>query len=156
MSPEQQLAAWALAVIAPFCLNAFFNRHPDAVGLSAMMIVGWGFQRVCWTIWTPPEAMQFYPIMDAAFGLTALGAWSTQKSVWKLVLSLLFVIQCSLHASFWLSPATASLLRYIAINNILFALELSVVASPGVGSALAILARHRGARSAWLRPHAGP
>lgn len=156
MTYDQQLALWMLAVILPFCINGFFNRHPDAIGLSAMLVVGWGFERVCWVIWTPPEAMQFYPVIDAAFGLAALTAWMSQPRPWKFLLAMLFIFQCALHASFWISPDSGNVYRYLVLNNITFALELCVAASPGVGSALAGLGRIWGTHHSGARPHASP
>lgn len=156
MDAQLQTALWMVAVLAPFALNSFFGRRPDAVGLSGMLVIGWGLQRVCWALWTPPEALQFYPVMDAAFGLTTFYAWLTVRRRWKLALTALFIFQCALHSAFWMGwPATSSLLRYIELNNIAFALELCIVASPGVID----VARHFVFRlpvRPQLRGHAGP
>lgn len=156
MTPEQQVAVWFLATLLPFCVNGFFGQRPDAVGASAMMIIGWGFQRVCWAIWSPPEALQLYPLIDLAFGMTMLGAWGSEKRAWKLILGVLFLVQCALHASFWFHPVAGSLLRYLGLNNMLYALELCVAASPGVGSALAVLLGDWGGHHPHARPHPGP
>lgn len=167
MSAQAQTALWAVAVLLPFALNAWVGKRPDAIGLSGMLIIGWGFQRVCWAIWTPPEAMQFYPLMDAAFGLTALSAWITARRFWKLVLACVFATQCALHAAFWLGwenaflflvgqPTSASaLLRYIQLNNVAFALELCIVAWPGGLDVARSLVSGLPAR-AWHRHHASP
>ena len=158
MAPEQQIALWFVATILPFCINGFWGRRPDALGLSGMLIIGWCFQRVCWVIWTPPEAMQFYPVMDVAFGMTALLAWVTERAWWKLALAGTFLFQCCLHAAFWLAYPTvwANVIRYEAVLNISYAVELSLVAAPGVGDALAILARYLLSHRSGPRFHTSP
>lgn len=141
MSADLQIALWGVAVLLPFMINVAFGRSPDGLGLSGMLIFGWALQRVSWALWSPPEAMQLYPIMDALFASVCFGAWATSLRGWKLLLGGLLVVQCGLHVDFWANPATTRLLPYIRANNILFAVQLLVAASPGVGHGIAILAR---------------
>lgn len=158
MDAQQQIATWFVATIAPFCLNAIFKRDPDAIGLAGMIIVGWCFERVCWVVWTPPEAMQLYPLMDLAFGLTTLTAWGTRPVWWKMALAAVFLFQCCVHTAFWFAYPTDApfVIRYVAVLNYSYALELILAASSGLGHALAVLGRALLPHRSDLRHHASP
>ncbi len=132
MAPELQIAAWGAATLAPFLLNSATHRSADSVGLAAMIILTWVAGRVFWALWSPPEAMQLYPAVDALAGSAAFTAWLTRKATWKLLLTGLFLIQLMLHVAFWASwPSEDSLPRYLWANNLCYALQLVVVAWPG-------------------------
>jgi hypothetical protein len=132
MTYEAQLAAWGAATMAPFILNLGMRRGPDAVGLSIMLVLIWVLGRVFWSLWSPPASMQLYPLIDAAAGMTAFTAWMTRPTWWKLVLTGLFLVQLALHVAFWAAqPVEGSLSRYIALNNLCYAMQLVVVAWPG-------------------------
>lgn len=156
MNADQQIALWFFATILPFCLNSLFGQRPDAVGISGMLVVGWGFERLCWVIWTPPAAMQLYAPMDLAFGLTCLIAWLSRPAWWKILLVADFIVQLCLHTVFWRDPSPAAFSPYVRVNNLCYLLELCIAASPGVGNALAILGRLGQPDHSRLRPHAGP
>lgn len=130
MTPEVQIALWGIAASAPLCLNLATNRRVDALGLSAMLLATWCVGRFMAVFFTLPESMTLYPVEDALCGGVAILAWKTQKAPWKLLLAALFVVQCCLHASFWLawnSGSKSSLLFYITCNNAIFALQLITV-----------------------------
>lgn len=155
MSTELQIVLWGVAVALPVLLNTVTGRHPDAVGLSVMILLIWAMGRVFGALYTPPESMQWYPVVDCAAGITCFVAWRERPALWKLGLVTAFVLQCALHAAFWLAwPAAGSLLRYIVFNNIIFAWELCLVGGPGV-VALARDVGFRLSRRSRARRHAG-
>lgn len=156
MPVEQQVALWFIATVLPFCINGLSGQRPDALGISGMLIVGWAFERVCWAVWSPPEAVQLYAPIDLAFGVTCLVAWWSRRAWWKLLLAADFIVQCCLYVVYWNEPSQAHFHPYVLINNVLFALELCLAAFPGIGHAMAILARYRMPDHPRLRPHGGP
>jgi len=133
MKPEFQIAAWGAATIAPLLLNALTRQKADAIGIAAMLVMIWSIGRVLSALWTPPESMAIYPLIDTLAGMTVFYAWMAgDRAPWKLVLTGLYVGQCATAFSFWMAwPAEASLLRYLWVNNTLYALQLLTVASPG-------------------------
>lgn len=157
MTPDQQIALWAMATILPFGINGMFTKNPDAIGIGGMLVIGWCMERVCWTIWTPPEATQLYCLMDLAFGVTVLLSWLGDRRPWKLILVALFIFQCALAAAFWgaYPTDTGFFRRYIELNNTAYALELAVTALPGVGC-VAGLVGHWLFDPAHAGRHAGP
>jgi hypothetical protein len=156
MDVHAQIALWFIATIFPFCLNSLVNRNPDAIGLSGMIVVGWCFERICWVIWSPPEAMTLYPVMDVVLGLTTLAAWGTRPAWWKLALTAAFLFQCCLHVAFWgaYPLGGASVARYEAVLNCSYAVELCLVASSGLGH-VARMALDRMFTRSWHSHHAG-
>lgn len=132
MTHDAQIAAWAGATAAPLVLNFLTKQRPDAIGLSAMLVLIWCLGRVFSALWLLPESMALYPLIDALAGMTAFYAWSTRPQPWKLVLTSLYVGQCAAHLAFWTAwPLEGSLVRYLWANNFLYALQLLCVASPG-------------------------
>lgn len=154
MSAELQIALWGVAVCTPVLLNIATKRSADALGLSGMILLMWVMGRVLGAVYTPPESMSFYPVMDAMAGATAFYAWSSDRRAWKLGLVILFTAQCALHVAFWLAwPSPGSLLRYLWVNNSLFALQLICVGSPGVRDVARRLVGWL-SRRPWARHHA--
>lgn len=145
MSTEMQIILWGVAACMPLFLNMVTRRNADAVGLAAVLLATWAFGRITAILFTTPENMTLYPIEDAICGALSFVAWRTQREWWKLGLSILFVLQCALHAAFWAAWETGrheALLFYVTSNNGLFALELLVV---GWG-AVDVLAHRLGGR----------
>lgn len=141
MSYEIQLLLWGVAVCLPVMLN-IMTKRVDAVGLSAMLLLTWCFGRITAALYSPPESMTFYPLVDAACGVTAFAAWVTRRAWWKLALTGLFGLQLALHASYWVSwvidpTDKAALYTYVLANNLVFASELLLVG----GGALVDVAR---------------
>lgn len=141
MTPQQQVLAWGLATATPLIINAATRRGPDAKGLSVMLLWIWVACRVCGALYTPPESVQWYPLMDVMAGAVCLAAWRTERALWKLVLVGLFVLQLAGHTAFWIhvlrvgwpgAKDDGGFYRYVAINNTLCALELLTASSPGV------------------------
>lgn len=135
MTYEQQVALWGLLTVVPFALNMATKRHPDAIGLSGMIVMIWAVERVLWTLWTPPECMSAYPAIDFMAGVTAFVAWSTHRARYKLILAGLYVLQLMAATDFWWAWAfdhsSANTWRYVALNNGVYLLELLCVAWPG-------------------------
>lgn len=132
MTAEMQTAAWGIAVAIPVLLNVMSKRSADALGLSGMILLTWVLSRVFWAFYEPPEAMQWYPVIDCAAGITVWAAWITRRAWWKMALVMLYVGQCITHTAFWAAwPSDGSLLRYLWVNNSLFACQLICVAYPG-------------------------
>jgi len=154
MTAELQIALWGAATCGPVLLNTATKRSADALGLSSMILLTWVMGRVLNALYTPPESMSLYPVIDMLAGATVFSAWATRPRWWKLALVALFTAQCALHAAFWLAwPSPGSLVRYLWVNNSLFALQLICVGAPGGGQ----LARDTLAwmsRSPWARHHA--
>ena len=157
MPVSQQIMLWTLAVIAPVILNLSIRRGSDALGLSAMLLLAWCLGRITGALYSPPESMALYPIVDALSGAIAFVAWRTRPAWWKLALVGLFVTQSTLHAAFWLAwPQGASLYHYVLVNNVLFIGELITVSVPGgayvLGRTLGYLSdRARGVHHARAR-----
>jgi hypothetical protein len=156
MTAELQIALWGAATVAPLALNIATKRDTDALSLSCMIVLIWTLGRVFGALYSPPESMTFYPVIDAAAGLTALSAWLTQKAGWKLALACLYVGQSIAHVAFWAAwPSEGSLLRYLWVNNGLYALQLLCVAYPGGRHVVALMALSWVSGGARHRPHAG-
>lgn len=158
MTYSAQIIGWGVAACAPLLINLALKKT-DAVGLSVMLLMGWCFGRITGALYAPPDSMTLYPIVDAACGITAFAAWSTKKAPWKLALVGLFIVQCCGHLAFWVTYPTdnASLWRYIALNNLWFALQLLCVAGGGVwdvarGASADMFDRTRGRSHARARP----
>lgn len=150
MTSELQLALWGVATVTPLAINIATKRGPDALGLSCMIVLIWTLGRVFGALYSPPESMSWYPLIDMLAGLTALTAWQSRKAWWKLALAYLYVGQCAAHLSFWAAwPADGSLLRYLWVNNTLYACQLICVAYPGVRHVVASMVVPRVLARAW-------
>lgn len=155
MSTELQIFLWGIATVFPLALNLATKRGPDALGLSCMLVLIWSLGRVFGALYTPPESMQWYPVIDLCAGLTALSAWMTRKAWWKLALAYLYVGQLAAHTAFWAAwPSDGSLIRYLWVNNSLCALQIACLAYPGARHALALLAESRLLTRYWRGGHA--
>lgn len=133
-----QVALWGAASLLPVVM-AYLTHKLAALGLSTMLLLGWCFGRVLGALYSTPESMALYPLIDATFGALAFLSWRQGREAWKLVLVGLFVTQCAAHAAFWLAyeqtatraAAFAILYSYVSTNNVLYALELLTVAWAG-------------------------
>lgn len=132
MSPELQTTLWGFAAVAPLMLNMITRRGPDARGLSAMIVLIWAWGRLMHAIYTVPECMALYPLVDSIAGATAFTAFMTKKRGWKLLLTAFYLLQVMLALAFWMAwPHPGSLYTYILWNNWAFAGQLLCVAWPG-------------------------
>lgn len=162
MSALVQVALWGLASAVPVVL-AYLTHKMAALGLATMLLLGWCLGRVLGALYTLPESVGLYPLIDAAFGLLAFASWRQERAPWKLVLVSLFVFQCAGHAAFWLAyPGGLStgksaeiVYRYLASNNVLYGLELLTVAWAGGVGDLARRVFSSLPRGAGPRHHAG-
>lgn len=155
MTAELQIVLWGAAAALPVVLNLTTERAADAKGLSMMILLIWVMGRVFGALYTPPESMQWYPVVDSLAGITCFVAWRARPAPWKLGLVGCFLFQCALHAAFWLAwPTPGSLLRYVVANNIIFACELCLVGGPGVAHGARLVGRMLSGR-ARARRHAG-
>lgn len=153
MDARYQVMLWGLAVCVPLLLS-LGTRKTDALGLSAVLLLTWCFGRVTSALYSPPESMALYPLVDAMCAITAFAAWRTRPAPWKFILGSLFVLQCALHFAFWIAwPMSGSLYRYVVANNILFALELVIVSVPGGRDVVARAAGGRVFGGRGLRAH---
>ncbi len=80
MTSTAQVIAWGIATVAPLILNMSMKRGPDAIGLSAMLLLIWVLGRVSWALWTPPESMAINPFVDAVAGMTVFAAWLSRRA----------------------------------------------------------------------------
>lgn len=155
MAPGVQVMLWGAAVIATVALNYRHKGDPDAFGLSVMLLMIWVMGRIMWAILAPPQSQAMYPLFDFLGGATAFLAFQTRIAWWKLALSLFFLAQLCLHSLFWASkalqlPVTINQYEYTAINNAIFAMQLSVVGWRGVRDGV-LASRIR----AWVRHRPG-
>lgn len=139
MSPGAQIALWGAFAVAPVLIAYRYHRLA-ALGLSTMLVLGWCTGIVSATLLGEVEALHLNPIMDAVFGALAFLCWRQERAWWKMALVCMFVVQCALHAAFWLAypqngfpPEVAGpiLYRYTVANNVLFACELLCVSWAG-------------------------
>lgn len=139
MSAGAQIALWGAFAFAPVLIAYRYHRLA-ALGLSTMLMLGWCSARVSAALLGPMEALHLYPMLDALFGALAFLCWRQRREWWKMALVCMFVVQCALHAAFWLAypqdglpPEVAGpiLYRYTVANNVLFACELLCVSWAG-------------------------
>lgn len=159
MSASLQIALWGAAACAPVVLAYAMHKLP-AMGLATMLLLGWCMGRVFGMIYTPPESMAFYPVIDLLFAGLAFWSWRQERAAWKLVLVGLFGGQLAAHSAFWLAYTTDAqsgqlLYRYVFTNNVLFALELLTVSWAGGIGELAGRARDWVSRGFRAGDHAG-
>lgn len=156
MTAQAQIALWGFATVFPFVLNVRAKQGPDAVGLAGMLVVIWCIGRVLWALWSPPECLSLYPVLDSIAAVIAFTAWMSQPQGWKIILCALFVAQDCLHLAFWAAwPQASNLHAYLALNNTLFIGQLMCAASPGVGHVARSALRALLDRGGYLH-HAGP
>ena len=131
------LTFYLVVTFLPLVLNLATGQKADAIGLSAMLILGWAFGRIMRLWYAPPEALQFYTVQDVLFGVIALTAWRYDKAWWKAVLTGTFVFQLCAHAAYWASwvndPTDKHALRvYMVTLNCTYLLQLALVSTGGV------------------------
>lgn len=141
MTQEAQIAVWGALSALPLILNASANRSADAVGVSALVFLGWCLERVLWASYGPPGCTHLYPLLDAVLGTAIFASWWTDRHMWKLGIVALLLAQCVAQLAYIIAePAPGSFLRYLTANNALYSLELIFAGTPGgkhvVGSAL--------------------
>jgi hypothetical protein len=136
MSPAIQVLLWGIATALAVLVNFRRQGDPDALGLAVMILLIWIMGRVTGALWSPPQSMASYPVIDFIAGCVAATAWSTRPAPWKIVLAGLFLLQCLGHAAFWSARffhgPGVDLLTYTAANNCIFAVQLAVVGWQGV------------------------
>lgn len=154
MPASLQIALWGAATAMVVLLNFRRKGDPDGLGLAVMILLIWIMGRVTGTLWSPPESMASYPVIDFLAGCTAANAYRTRPAAWKLLLAGLFLLQCLGHAAYWSARffhgPNVDLLTYTSVNNAIFAVQLAVVGRQGVGNG--VLA---GSSRAWMRARLG-
>lgn len=135
------LLMWAFAVLALVAVNTQ-ARDPDAKGLSLAMVFIWAISTVLVCLYTPPESMRLFPVMDLLGGLTALLGYRRRPALWKRVAAHLFFIQCLVHVAFWAHQVRDDWVKhptdldtvgvYVALLNVTTGLLIACLAFPGV------------------------
>lgn len=160
MPENLQLALWALAVYAPLLLNILTKRDADSVGIAGLLLAGWCLSRIVSMFYSVPDSMRFYPVQDVACVVVIFGALLTRPAWWKGVLTVLFMFQLCLHATFWSAwdlGHSDALPFYRAANNGTFALELLTVGWGAIVDAASHVVRRVPFRSSHLHLRkAGP
>lgn len=168
MSHGEQLMLYGLMVLVPWALNAWaakhdFGRYADAVYMAAVLCCVWIATNAVALFVGPPQSKALHPIVDLiALTIVAQSVLVHDKDGpmrwWKTVLGLLFVLQVSLHASFWLAWWRNDLSlettigksvysRYLWTNGLIWVCELVAAGWPGgryVASRVVARVRSRG------------
>ena len=142
MSDELQTTIWGLVVFLPLALNLATHRRVDAVGLSGLLVLIWTLSRLFWLFDSPPGSMEWYAPVDFIAGVTCFTVWKQGRQFWKLALTATFATQVALHTAFWAAwtqlggwgggfEADTLLWRYVALNNLLFVMQIVCAISPG-------------------------
>lgn len=143
MTAQAQIILWGIATAFPFVLNNLTKRSADAVGVSAILLMGWCMQRVLWAFYGPPECTHQYPLIDAVIGTAVFACWWSSRQAWKLAIVGILALQCTTHLAYILAAgATVSFEKYIFSNNVLYALQLLLACSPGIGYVVGVLVHH--------------
>lgn len=155
--------AFRLATLAVVVL-AFLARktEPDALGLAAMLLLSWSATNLADALWEAPASRGFNTVIDLTIGLMTVAAYATKPKVWKLALAFLFGVQMIAHVIYqgWAAQILAVRLttyEYVWVLNTTFAIQLVVVAWPGLRDVVLALSavrrvpmgRHLEGGSAW-------
>lgn len=138
MSTEAQIALWGLATCAPL-LVSWSARRLAAQSVATMLVVGWCVGRISWAFSSPPAHALISPFMDLVFGVIVFRQWQRDRAWWMLCVVALFMSQLSAHAAYLLAfpehgtpyQKWFATNRYTVANNVLYALQLFVVAWAG-------------------------
>ena len=109
------------------------HRFGDLLACSGLLATTWTISFILTQFYSPPNSWIFYPVMDAAVGGAVMFAWFSKRARWKLVLVLLFLLQCIMHVAFWLHRERPYSVQwtYAFFLDLTFALQLLTVAWPG-------------------------
>lgn len=109
-----------------------WSRHPDAAGVSFMLLVFCGLSVASVMAFGKPDGFRGFPFMDIVGGLYVLRICVARFAWWKLVLTFLFLLQLVFHAGFWWGwPTPLSDDAYLANLNAVYTLQVVTAASPG-------------------------
>lgn len=114
---------------------ATLRRHQDqaAVWLGALLLALWGLSKVSIVVagYWPTAAVG--PLVNAVAVVLCMLTWVRRPAMWKLILALLLEAKAAVHAYFWTlhSPAYGQMYDYALALNVIFALQLLCVATPG-------------------------
>lgn len=110
-------------------------RHPDAVILSAVMVLIWGISMISDGLLAPPESKLLNPVLDAAFAVGAGWAWLTRREGWKIALLVLLAVQSLSHVVYQTEYRQAGVLwSYTLVLNMTFLAELLCIMTPGASN----------------------
>ena len=114
---------------------ATLRRHQDhaAVWLGALMLALWGLSKVSIVIAGYWPTASIGPLVNAVAVVLCMLTWVRRPAMWKLTLALLLEAKAAVHAYFWTLhlPAYEQVYGYALALNVIFALQLLCVATPG-------------------------
>lgn len=120
--------------------------NADAVLMAGYLCAVWGLSRIGMSVFGYWQTVELYPFSDLAGVFLCAWAYSQRGGWWKLALCALLALKLYAHAAFWtLQPLRALWYQYVVLLNVLYVLELLLVASAG-GT---LIARDLGS---WLLP----
>lgn len=135
------MIASAIACLFVYLVNASAAaaekpRYADAAGISAMLCVSFGLTNTLVALHGLPEAVLFFPVMDAVFAFMVWSAWRRDRALWKILLAWLLVAQLAMHVvliAVWNDGALnyGGIYSYVVMINVDFALQLLTVGSVG-------------------------
>lgn len=131
---ESEIFGVATLVVLLFVF-ATEKRHPDTLGIAVMLLFAWALTNVQDALWEPPVSKAFNSVTDLTIGMLALTAFALRRQTWMLAIALLFGVQSVVHVIYqgaFGSPWVTTY-NYVALLNTTFAIQLAVVASPGMG-----------------------
>lgn len=109
------------------------HRQIDAFLMGAVLLLLWGVSKISIVEVGYWQTMQVAPLTNALAVTLCMIAWVHKPRWWTLILGLLLETRAFVHVYFWTvhSPTDAQTFSYLLTLNVLFALELCCVASPG-------------------------
>ena len=124
------------ACVAALALTAAtLKRHgqKDALIMGFVLLALWGISKVLIVMvgYWPTASMA--PFVNALSVVICMALWVRKAEAWKLILALLMETRAFLHVYYWTlnTPTEGQAYSYILTLNVLFALELVCVSSPG-------------------------
>ncbi len=109
------------------------KRAPDAVWMAVILLGLWFLSKVSILAVGYMQTVEMAPFTNAFAVIVCMALWVRKAEAWKLGLALLLETRAFIHVFFWTvhHPTDAQMFNYILTLNVLFALELACVASPG-------------------------
>lgn len=120
------------------------RRSGDTLGAAFVLAALWGLWNLShWFVPTPYN--QFFPLLDYAVCAGMAWAWRRTLRSWKVLLILLFLAQCILHAAYFASTDHSFRVRYAydLRQNLIYIAQLACVSTYGIRRLHARLTRPR-------------
>lgn len=137
---------YGLATLSVYGLNAWVAkdanpRYADAYGVSILLCISYLASNITVNVFGWPDAIVFFPFLDAGFCWLLWRAWKQSRQGWMAVIMFLVCLQLTMHVAALILWKTGKLTKgaeYLYANGLNGIFILLLLTAGGVGIARVI------------------